>query len=323
MTEFYVDHGVDALRAMLVIRAFESRLPGFADEGLIRGSTHSSVGMEAVPVGTSLALAQGDYVTSTHRGHGHCLARGADPGRVLAEIFGRVDGYCSGKGGSMHLAVGDLGILGANGIVGAGIGLAAGAGLAAQVRGTDAVAVAYFGDGASNQGVLAEALNLTALWRLPVLFVCENNHYAQSSPLDGMLAQTRISRRGEAYGVASFDVDGMDAAAVHDLLVERVAAARAGHGPSLVVADTYRYLGHMAGDTEIYRRREEVEAWRERDPIERLRGELARRGLLDDAGRRALERECVAAVDAAEAFARRSPYPDPEQVLSDVLAAAP
>jgi pyruvate dehydrogenase E1 component alpha subunit len=322
VSAFHRAHGVQALRTMLVIRAFESRLPGFSQEGLIRGSTHSSVGMEAVPVGTSLALAPGDFITSNHRGHGHCLAKGADPGRVLAEIFGRSDGYCSGKGGSMHLAVAELGILGANGIVGAGIGLAAGAALAAQLGGTGAVAVAYFGDGASNQGVLAEAMNLTALWRLPVILVCENNHYAQSSALEEMLAQPRISRRGEAYGVESFDVDGMDVAAVHALVSERVAAARAGHGPSLVVADTYRYLGHMAGDTEIYRRPDEVEAWRGRDPVERLAAQLAALGLLDDDARQALERECLAVVDAAEAFARRSPFPDAAQATTDVLGAA-
>src|SRR5688572_19827060 len=233
--------GVAALEAMTAIREFESRLPGYSKDGLIRGSTHPSVGMEAIAVGVSRALRSSDSIASNHRGHAHCLAKGADPGRTLAEILGRRDGYCGGKGGSMHIGVRELGILGTNGIVGAGIGLATGAALAAQQQESGDVAVAYFGDGASNQGVLAESFNLAAIWKLPVIFVCENNHFAQSATLEEMVAQPEIRRRGEAYGVPSFDVDGMDVEAVANAAAEAVARARAGAGPTFLVADTYRY----------------------------------------------------------------------------------
>lgn len=310
--------GRDALQLMTTIRAFESRLPGYSKEGLIRGSTHPSVGMEAIAVGVSRVLRASDKIASNHRGHAHCLAKGADLGRTLAEIFGREDGYCHGKGGSMHIGVDELGILGTNGIVGAGIGLATGAALAAQLQETGDVAVAYFGDGASNQGVLAEAFNLAAVWNLPVIFICENNHYAQSATLEDMVAQPEISRRGEAYGVPSFDVDGMDVQAVSDATLTAVQRARAGEGPTFLVADTFRYLGHMAEDTEIYRTPEIVEQWRTRDPIAQLISRLT-----DDHGFTAddvteVTRTAEAAVDAAEAFAKASPFPAVATAFTDV-----
>lgn len=309
-----------ALRMMLEIREFEQRLPGFSKEKLIRGSTHASVGMEAVAVGVSLHLQPQDTVVSNHRGHGHCLARGADPGRTLAEIFGRADGYCHGKGGSMHIGVAELGILGTNGIVGAGIGLATGAALASQLNGDQGVSVCYFGDGASNQGVLAEAMNLAAIWKLPVLFVCENNHYAQSASIERMVAQPQLSRRGEAYGVASVDVDGMDVAAVADVTAAAVARARAGDGPTLIVADTYRYLGHMADDTEIYRTVEEVEQWKAKDPVRQLASRLVDGGVLTEDDLAEIEKAAEVIVDEAERFARCSPYPPVEHAFIDVTA---
>ncbi|MGK3957538.1 thiamine pyrophosphate-dependent dehydrogenase E1 component subunit alpha [Arthrobacter sp. R4] len=310
--------GLSALRTMSMIREFESRLPGYSEEGLIRGSTHPSVGMEAVAVGVSQNLRPTDSVASNHRGHAHCLAKGADAGRTLAEILGRSDGYCAGKGGSMHIGVKELGLLGTNGIVGAGIGLATGAALAAQAQGTDNVAVAYFGDGASNQGVLAEAFNLAAIWKLPVIFVCENNHFAQSATLEEMVAQTEIRRRGEAYGLPSFDVDGMDVEEVSNVTAEAVQRARAGEGPTFIVADTYRYLGHMAGDTEIYRTPEQVEQWKGRDPIARLSKKLLDAGIVDDKALKEMAAAAVAAVDVAEAFAKASPYPDVSTAFTQV-----
>lgn len=310
--------GLAALEQMSFIREFESRLPGYADAGLIRGSTHPSVGMEAVAVGVSRTLRDADSVASNHRGHAHCLAKGADAGRTLAEILGRRDGYCGGKGGSMHIGVKELGILGTNGIVGAGIGLATGAALAAQAQGTDDVAVAFFGDGASNQGVLAEALNLAAIWNLPVVFVCENNHFAQSATLEDMVAQHDLQRRGEAYGVPSVDVDGMDVEAVADAAAEAVQRARSGQGPTFIVADTYRYLGHMAGDTEIYRTAEQVEQWKSRDPIARLAEKLLESNVLDQEQLEAIAAAAVAAVDRAEAFAKASPYPDVASAFTQV-----
>ena len=312
--------GLEALRLMVLIREFERRLGGYATEGLIRGSTHPSVGMEAVAVGVSLALRPQDCVVSNHRGHAHCLARGSDPGKTLAEILGREGGYCSGKGGSMHIAVRELGILGTNGVVGAGIGLATGAALAARLKGTDDVAVAYFGDGASNQGVFAESMNLAALWKLPVIFVCENNKFAQSARIEEVTAQPLISRRGYAYGIPSYDVDGMDVIAVHSVAQRAISRARVGDGPTLIVADTYRFLGHMADDTEIYRDPAEVEAWRLRDPIERLAGTLIAEGLTGPEDLERLVRAAADAVDQAEEFARSSPVPSTELAFADVMA---
>lgn len=310
--------GVETLAGMMTIREFEGRLPGFANEGLLRGSTHPSVGMEAVAVGVSRVLRPGDKVASNHRGHAHCLAKGADLGRTLAEIFGRADGYCGGKGGSMHIGVAELGILGTNGIVGAGIGLATGAALAAQAQGTEDVAVAYFGDGASNQGVLAEAFNLAAIWKLPVVFVCENNHFAQSATFERMVAQTQLSRRGEAYGVPSVDVDGMDVASVSDAALAAVQRARRGEGPTFIVADTYRFFGHMAGDTEIYRTREAVELAWHRDPVRKLQTRLLEAGLTDESGIAAVGSRAAQAVDEAESFARASAWPLIATAFSDV-----
>lgn len=310
--------GVAALEAMTAIREFESRLPGYSKDGLIRGSTHPSVGMEAIAVGVSRALRPSDSIASNHRGHAHCLAKGADAGRTLAEILGRRDGYCGGKGGSMHIGVKELGILGTNGIVGAGIGLATGAALAAQLQESGDVAVAYFGDGASNQGVLAESFNLAAIWKLPVIFVCENNHFAQSATLEEMVAQPELRRRGEAYGVPSFDVDGMDVEAVANAAAEAVVRARSGAGPSFLVADTYRYLGHMADDTEIYRTREQVEAWKDRDPIAKLAARLIENAVLTQQGIDAIAQKATAQVDAAEAFAKASPYPETAEAFTQV-----
>ncbi|MCW2131236.1 thiamine pyrophosphate-dependent dehydrogenase E1 component subunit alpha [Arthrobacter sp. VKM Ac-2550] len=310
--------GPSALELMSTIREFESRLPGYSEAGLIRGSTHPSVGMEAVAVGVSRALRDSDSVASNHRGHAHCLAKGADPGRTLAEILGRRDGYCGGKGGSMHIGVKELGILGTNGIVGAGIGLATGAALAAQAQGADNVAVAYFGDGATNQGVLSEAFNLAAIWNLPVVFVCENNHFAQSATLEEMVAQPDLHRRGEAYGLPSVDVDGMDVEAVSNAAAEAVHRARSGLGPTFIVADTYRYLGHMAGDTEIYRTVDQVEQWKGRDPINRLAEKLLTSNVLDQAQLDAIAATAVSAVDGAESFAKSSPYPDVSSAFTQV-----
>lgn len=310
--------GPRAYRMMTRIREFEARLEELSSEGLIRGSAHSSHGMEAVAVGVSLALKPQDSIASNHRGHAHCLARGSDPGRTFAEILGRVDGYCGGKGGSMHIAAPQLGILGTNGVVGASIGIATGAALAASVRSSPEVAVAYFGDGASNQGVLAEAMNLAGIWGLPVVFVCENNHYAQSSKIEEMAAQPRLSQRGKAYGLPSVDVDGMDVISVHSVARKAVERARAGRGPSLIIADTYRYSGHMLGDTQIYRSDKEVQEWEERDPVRRLKEDILQAGIADEAALHTMEQESVAEISAAERFARDSEMPSADVAFDDV-----
>lgn len=310
--------GITGLRLMAKIREFERRMPLLSEEGLIRGSTHPSVGMEAVAVGVSLALETGDAVASNHRGHAHTLAKGADFGRTMAEILGRSDGYCGGKGGSMHIGVKEIGVLGTNGIVGAGIGIATGSALAAKVSGDGSVAVAYFGDGASNQGVLAEAFNLAAIWNLPVIFVLENNHYAQSASIEEMVAQPDFTQRGTAYGVKSVAVNGMDMRDVYLAAREAVDKARAGDGPTLIVADTYRYLGHMAGDTEIYRDADEVKQWHDKDPIAFLASVLIDAGVLDNERWTSMQAELTTEVQAAEDFARNSPFPDVSTAFTDV-----
>ncbi|WP_430592396.1 thiamine pyrophosphate-dependent dehydrogenase E1 component subunit alpha [Humidisolicoccus flavus] len=316
----YTHEGVgrDGLRQMAKIREFERRMPLLSEEGLIRGSTHPSVGMEAVAVGVSLALRADDAIASNHRGHAHTLAKGADFGRTMAEILGRSDGYCGGKGGSMHIGVKEVGVLGTNGIVGAGIGIATGAALASKIKGDDSVAVAYFGDGGSNQGVLAEAFNLAAIWNLPVIFVLENNHYAQSASVEQMVAQPDFSQRGVAYGVRSVNVNGMNLQEVYEATAEAVAIARSGGGPSFIVADTYRYLGHMAGDTEIYRDADEVQQWKDKDPIAALAAELLEAGVLTEDEWVAEQEQLVEEVEAAEQFARDSAFPDIEEAFTDV-----
>lgn len=312
------EQGLTGLRLMAKIREFEDRMPVLSEEGLIRGSTHPSVGMEAVAVGVSLALEDRDAISSNHRGHAHTLAKGADFARTMAEILGRADGYCGGKGGSMHIGVKEVGVLGTNGIVGAGIGLATGSALASKMSGDGSVAVAYFGDGAANQGVLAEAFNLAAIWKLPVVFVCENNRYAQSAAFDEMTAQTDLTRRGEAYGVPSVQVDGMDLQSVNEAAQAAVDRARNGEGPSFITADTYRYLGHMAGDTEIYRDAKEVQEWRDRDPIALLASRLLKDGTLTESALEAMQEEVQNEIKQAEQFARKSPYPDTATAFADV-----
>lgn len=309
------EHGHAALRRMLLIREVESRLPTYLKEGLISGSTHPSVGMEAVCVGVSMALEVGDSIGSTHRGHGHCLARGAEPAKILAELFGRADGYCGGKGGSMHIASRDLGILGTNGIVGASIGIATGAALAAQIQGTGDIAVAFFGDGAINQGMFHEALNLASIWSLPVVFVCENNQYAQSAAIADMVAIEDLSTRSQSYGIPGHAVDGMDVYAVWQAARSAAERARSGQGPSLIVADTWRFLGHMVGDTERYRTVEDHDRWRQRDPIGALESQLQQLGRHDFAD---LRSTVTAAVDKAEQFARNSPDPHVDRAFTDV-----
>lgn len=321
MTQYQAsEQGLAGLKLMAKIRDFERRMPLLSEEGLIRGSTHPSLGMEAVAVGVSLALTDEDAIASTHRGHAHTLAKGADFGRTMAEILGRADGYCGGKGGSMHIGVKELGVLGTNGIVGAGIGIATGAALASKQKGDGTVAVSYFGDGASNQGVLAEAFNLAAIWKLPVIFVLENNHYAQSASIDDMVAQPDLSKRGEAYGVPSFNGDGMNLQEVYELASAAVDRARAGDGPTLLVLDTYRYLGHMAGDTEIYRSKEEVEAAKANDPIDKLLAELIEQGVITQAEWETTSTQLFEEVEAAEQFARNSPFPDVSEAFTDVYA---
>jgi acetoin:2,6-dichlorophenolindophenol oxidoreductase subunit alpha len=312
-------HARAAAFRMQLIRELESRLPRYTEARLISGSTHPSVGMEAVSVGVGMALEPGDAIASTHRGHGHCLARGADPYRLLCELFGRRDGYCGGKGGSMHIADRELGILGTNGIVGASMGIATGAALAARLQGTRDVAVAFFGDGAINQGMFHEALNLASIWALSVVFVCENNHYAQSAAISDMVAVTDLSRRAASFGMQGIPVDGMDVYQVWSATTEAVGKARRGNGPTLLVADTWRFSGHMVGDTERYRSPDDHGRWRTRDPIDAVWSDIDSEMPVDpERGRAAVERQVRDLVDDAERRARANPAPAATDAFTDV-----
>jgi len=308
------------LRTMHMIRQFDLRALDLYREGAMRGSTHPYIGMEAVAVGACAALRPADRITSTHRGHGHCLAKGGDPRLMMAELLGKATGYCKGKGGSMHIADVEAGILGANGIVGGGIGLATGAALAAQLAGRDDVTLCFFGDGALNQGVLHESANLAAIWKLPVVYICENNQYAMSARADKFTSVPDPEVRAKAYGFPGVSCDGMDVMAVYRTVADAVARARAGEGPSLVVCVTYRYFGHHVGDPLNYRDKAEVDAWKTKDPIDRFQRDLiAHRVLTSDEADR-LAAAVAQEIDAAVAFAKASPEPEADALMEDVYA---
>jgi pyruvate dehydrogenase E1 component alpha subunit len=297
-------------RTMLTIRLFEQRVAREFRTGEIPGFVHMYIGEEAVAAGVCANLDDADYVTSTHRGHGHCIAKGCDLGRMMAEIYGREDGLCKGRGGSMHIADFSRGMLGANAIVGGGVALATGAALASSVRGSDQVAVAFFGDGAANQGVLHESLNLAAIWRLPVIYVCENNGFAESTPSAYATSVPDVASRAAAYGIPGVVVDGGDVLEVYTAARAAVSRARAGDGPTLLEVKTYRFMGHFEGDPDRYRDDEERSATRERDAIAALRAHLdATEDELE-----AIRTEIETAVSEAVEFARASPFPDPAEL---------
>lgn len=299
----------EALRRMYLIRLFEEGAEESYMRGLIHGTMHLSIGQEASAMATCMELTDADKITSTHRGHGHCIAKGADVGRMFAEFFGKETGYCRGRGGSMHIADIKTGNLGANGIVGGGLPIAVGAALSAKRLGRDEVTVCFFGDGANNEGAFHEALNMAAIWKLPVIFVCENNRYGMSTPAAYATAVPNIADRAAAYAMPGVTVDGNDFSAVAEAVHRAVARARAGEGPSLVENLTYRWRGHSKSDRNRYRTRDEIEEWIARDPIARFRSELIAHGVLDGAGADAVEAEARAAVAEGIEFARQSPAP--------------
>lgn len=310
----------EALRLMLTIRHFEERALALYRAGEMRGTTHPSIGNEAAEVGAILTLRPQDWISSTHRGHGHTIAKGGDVKKMMAELLGKVTGYSGGKGGSMHIADMERGMLGANGIVGAGIGLATGAALTCQLQGTGGVGVSFFGDGALNQGLLHECSNMAAIWKLPVVFICENNFYAQSARSDWSIAGGQPARRAEAYGLPGVSVDGMDFFAVHRAAGELVERARRGDGPSYLVCNTYRYHGHHAGDPLNYREKTEVDEWRPKDPVDRMKRDLIARGVMHADDIDDLERRVITTIDAAEEFAKTSPEPTVDALMTDIYA---
>jgi pyruvate dehydrogenase E1 component alpha subunit len=306
------------LETMLLIREFEERVSELFEANEIPGFVHLYIGQEAVAAGACSALEDGDYITSTHRGHGHALAKGLDPDRMMAELFAKASGYSGGKGGSMHIAAVEKGMLGANGIVGAGTGLAIGAGRSIKLQDQDKVCISLFGEGAMAEGMVHEAMNMAAVDDLPVIFLCENNGYGEMTAADEQHHVDGFVERGDVYDMPSEQLDGMDVEAVYEGTTEAVKRARAGDGPSLLICDTYRYHGHYEGDPMVYRSDDEVDEWRERDPIERFTQRLLDSDVTSEAVIEELEDDVETVVDEAVEFARESSDPDPESAYEDV-----
>jgi len=322
-----MDIGKDKLlemyRSMQRIRQFETRIRDLAMANEIPGFVHVSIGEEASATGVCAALRATDRITSTHRGHGHLIAKGGDLKRMMAEIYGKRDGYCKGKGGSMHIVDYSLGILGANGIVGAGLPIAAGSGLAAVVAGRDDVTACFFGDGASNEGTFHESLNLAAIWNLPVVFVCENNGFGEFTPMQTVTSVKDIAVRAQGYNIPGHIVDGNDVLEVYQYASEAVARARSAGGPTLLECKTYRWEGHVVGEQaflgeEAYRSKREIEVWKLKCPLIKFEKLVLEGRRITQAELDKITAEASAELDAAIEFARKSPLPDASEVTDDV-----
>jgi len=308
------------LRKMMLIREFEERALRLFTESELVGMCHVSVGQEAVATAVCSQLRKDDYVASTHRGHGHCIAKGADVGRMFAELLCREDGYCKGRGGSMHMADVELGFIGCNGIVGAGIPIAVGAGLSIQYRGTDQIAVVFFGDGATNIGAFHEAMNMAAAFRLPVLFVCENNKYALSTKTSDVSGAKCVADKGAAYCMKTEIADGMDVYAVKESAEKLIDFVRSGKGPALLEANTYRYYGHSKSDTRPYRTREEEAEWHARDCIDNLAKKLIDAGMTTQANVDMMHEGVLKQIEDSLNWARACERTNPEEVGKYVFA---
>ncbi len=311
---------LECYRKMQLIRRFEERLEKVFLTGAVSGTCHTCIGQEAVAVGACAAIEPTDYVVSNHRGHGHFIAKGGDVKRMMAEMYGKVDGYSRGRGGSQHMADFSIGFLGSNGITGGGLPIAAGAALALKRQGKPHVVLGFLGDGAANQGAFHEALNMAAIWKLPVVFVCENNLYAMSTPFRAAFAVENVAVRAQAYGMQGVVADGNDLFAVIEKTRECAARARAGQGPTLLEFQTYRMTGHSRGDPRIYRTREEEAEWARRCPIERLRRRLTEMGALDEEKDAAIQADVERELDEAQRFAEASPVDDLARLEEGVFA---
>ncbi len=316
------EHGLELREArsmlmdMMLIRSFEEKAEELYMLGRVHGTMHLSIGQEAAAVGLSYALDDDDYLLNTHRGHGHCLAWGSNPDLMMAEFMGKENGYCRGRGGSMHIANVDANNLGANGIVAGGLPISVGVGLSIKQRKTRQVVAAIFGDGAGNAGAFHESLNMAAIWKLPIIYFCENNQYAMSMSFQRAFAIEHLSQRGAAYGMPGVTVDGNDPLAVYSAVKEAVSRARNGEGPTLIEALTYRYKGHSKSDRQAYRTRDEVKEWQEKDPIKRFANLLG----LADAEREALQAQARERIENAVKFADESKEPDLSTIMEGVYA---
>jgi len=305
---------------MFEIRLFEEKVFELYAQNLVPGTIHLYAGEEAVAVGVCSNLRKDDYITSTHRGHGHCIAKGAQLKRIMAEILGKKTGYCKGKGGSMHIADFNVGMLGATAVVGAGLPIAMGAGLSIKLRGTDNVVACFFGDGASNQGTFHEAINMAAVWKLPVIFVCENNVYAMGTRQSTVMLIGNIADRAIAYGIPGVAADGNNVLTVYEAAQKAVERARTGQGPTLIECKTYRHKGHSRIDPAKYRPKDEVEEWLRKDPIRHFKEKLLQTNVLLEAEIRQIEKEVLTEIEEAVEFAIESPHPFAEEALEDVYA---
>lgn len=313
---------LEMYRRMLKIRFFEERIVDLYARGSVPGLAHLYIGEEAVAVGTCAGLRDDDYITSTHRGHGHVIAKGADVKFMMAELFGKTTGYCKGKGGSMHIADVDIGILGANGIAGGGLPIAVGAGLSSKYRKTDQVTVCFFGDGASNNGTFHESLNLAAVHKLPVVFVCENNQYGISTPQKKHQTIKDVSVRSAAYDIPGITVDGNDVMVVHETVNKAIQRARSGKGPTLVECKTYRWRGHHEGDPnqgERYRSKGDIRPWLEKCPIKRFEKLLLKEKILTPSSMAKMKEALQQEIEEAVEFANNSPFPKDEDIYEDVF----
>ncbi|PCK21993.1 pyruvate dehydrogenase [Bacillus pumilus] len=310
----------DLYKQMWLVRYFDEKVDQFFAKGLIHGTTHLCVGQEASAVGSIAVLKDEDKIVSTHRGHGHCIAKGAEVNKMMAELFGRETGYCKGKGGSMHIADLEKGNLGANGIVGGGIPLATGAALTSKMKQEGFVVLCFFGDGATNEGSFHEALNLASIWDLPVVFICENNQYGMSGPVKEMIKIEDISTRAKSYGIPGKTVDGNDMVEIMNTVDEAVSRARGGEGPSLIEMKTYRWKGHSKSDAKKYRTREEETEWRQKDGIKRFKSLLIDLNVLTEEQAASLQEEAKQEIEASVEFAKSSKEPSIDTLLEDVYA---
>jgi acetoin:2,6-dichlorophenolindophenol oxidoreductase subunit alpha len=301
------------------IRKFEEKALSLFENNKLRGSLHLYIGQEAIASTVCSLLRDEDYITSTHRGHGHCIAKGAELGRAMAELMGKATGYCGGRGGSMHIADLEKGNMGANAIVGGGIPIAVGGALAAHMKGTDQVAVAFFGDGASNQGTFHEGINLASVWKLPVIFICENNGFGISVPVRESTSVKDISSRAAAYNIPGYTVDGNDVFAIDEAVAKAILRAKANEGPTLIECKTYRWTGHWTGDPQVYRTKDEVDDWKKKCPIKSLRKYLIENNILTEKQTEEIENDVWRQVEDAAEYAMNSPEPDPAFVLKDVF----
>lgn len=311
---------IEMLKKMYEIRHFENETEQFIIRGMIHGTCHLYTGEEATAVGAIYAIKSDDYITSTHRGHGHCIAKGADLNIMMAELLGKRTGYSKGKGGSMHIADVQSGNLGANGVVGGSIGIATGAALTCKMKKNGKIVVCFFGDGAANQGIFHSSINMASIWDLPVIYLCENNVYGMSTSIKEAFNIEKISDRKNAYGIEGLTIDGNNLVEVLNAVSYFADRCRAGKGPVLIESLTYRWSGHSKSDAQVYRTREEIKKWMEKDPIKRYREILIDGKILTEKDDRDLEKEVISKIQEASEFAKESPFPDPSEVEDDVYA---